>query len=106
MPAGFFRRHGAYGLNEVGNDIDDIIDAHPVFPGRNNGINNYVRDLTFTGSSVSTLLLSRGDLLTSLYRHATFTQNSQTLRSEHCILIPRVPSAKRLTLTWTIFIYR
>jgi hypothetical protein len=46
MPAGFFRRKGAYGLNEVGNDIGDIFAVHPVEGGRNDGINNYIPDPT------------------------------------------------------------
>jgi len=42
MPDGFFRRNGSYGMSEVGTDVVAIFGAHPVSPGGNEGINNFV----------------------------------------------------------------
>ena len=41
-PTGFYRRNGSYGLNEIGPDIDAVAAAHPISPGHNEGLGNYV----------------------------------------------------------------
>lgn len=44
MPTDFFRRNGSYGLAEVSPDIGTIFSAHPIAPGSNQGVGNYVID--------------------------------------------------------------
>ena len=44
MPDGFFRANQPYGIKEIGAGIDAISAAHPVDPGNNEGIDNYVPD--------------------------------------------------------------
>ena len=42
MPDGFFRAKQPFGLNDIGAGIDIIFAAHPIQPGANQGVNNYV----------------------------------------------------------------
>jgi hypothetical protein len=42
FPAGFYRRNGSYGFEEIGPDIDALAKAHPIAPGHNEGAGNYV----------------------------------------------------------------
>jgi hypothetical protein len=44
MPPDFFRRNGSYGLAEVSQDVGGIFSAHPIPPGYNQGVGNYVVD--------------------------------------------------------------
>lgn len=44
FPEGFFRPNQSFGLNEIGEGIDIIFSAHPIQPGTNQGVNNYVLD--------------------------------------------------------------
>jgi len=46
MPDGFFRRNGTFGLTTIGNDLGDIFTLAPTFPGRNQGVGNFVLDPT------------------------------------------------------------
>ncbi|KAF8801680.1 Cloroperoxidase [Phlegmacium glaucopus] len=46
MPTDFFRANRSIGLNEVGANIDTIFAVHPIEPGRNEGVGNYVLDPT------------------------------------------------------------
>jgi unspecific peroxygenase len=42
FPTGFHRRNGSFGLNEIGPDVDAVAEAHPIAPGHNEGVGNYV----------------------------------------------------------------
>jgi len=44
MPDGFFRAKQPFGFNEIGAGINLIFSAHPIQPGANQGVNNYVLD--------------------------------------------------------------
>jgi hypothetical protein len=46
MPEGFYRREGAYDNLQLGDDIVWMIERHPVSPGKNEGLGNYVVDDT------------------------------------------------------------
>lgn len=46
MPLGFHRRNGTFGMAEIGAPITFIFEQHPVLPGNNDGINNFVLDPT------------------------------------------------------------
>jgi unspecific peroxygenase len=42
FPDGFFRAKQPFGLEDIGQGIDAIFAAHPIQPGANQGVNNYV----------------------------------------------------------------
>jgi hypothetical protein len=44
MPDGFFRAKEPFGLALIGGGINFIFAVHPIQPGVNQGINNYVLD--------------------------------------------------------------
>jgi hypothetical protein len=44
MPDDFFRTKQPFGLTDIGDSIDFIFSAHPIQPGANQGVNNYVLD--------------------------------------------------------------
>ena len=44
MPDGFFRARRPYDINDIGAGMDMLYDAHPIQPGANHGVNNYVLD--------------------------------------------------------------
>ena len=44
MPEDFFRANHPFGLNDIGDGINVIFEAHPIQPGTNQGVNNYVLD--------------------------------------------------------------
>ena len=44
MPDGFFRAKQPFGLNEIGPGMNIIFEAHPIQPGANQGVGNYVLD--------------------------------------------------------------
>ena len=44
FPNDFFRAKQPFGLNDIGQGIDFIFGAHPIQPGANQGVNNYVLD--------------------------------------------------------------
>ena len=46
MPNGFFRANHATGLKEIESVVNDIFGAHPIPPGNNKGVGNYVPDPT------------------------------------------------------------
>ncbi|KAF8991583.1 Chloroperoxidase [Cyathus striatus] len=46
MPTGFFRANRSITLDVIGNGIDAIFEAHPIQPGKNEGLGNYVVDPT------------------------------------------------------------
>jgi hypothetical protein len=46
MPADFYRTNASVGFKEIGDGISSIFAAHPIQPGRNNGVGNYVLDPT------------------------------------------------------------
>ena len=46
MPDGFFRANRPFGVDEIGEGVDVIFGAHPIQPGNNQGVNNYVPDPT------------------------------------------------------------
>ena len=54
MPDGFFRPNRSIGLNETGDLVGAVFNAHPIQPGRNQGgVNNYVVDPTSANLSSS-----------------------------------------------------
>ncbi|KAF8503098.1 Chloroperoxidase [Gautieria morchelliformis] len=44
MPEGFFRANRSMGSAEVGQGIDQVFAPHPIQPGKNQGVGNYVLD--------------------------------------------------------------
>ena len=46
MPDGFFRANRSIGLVEISDLITAVFNAHPIQPGKNQGVNNYVVDTT------------------------------------------------------------
>jgi len=46
MPTDFYRTNTSIGLNIIGGGIASIFKVHPIQPGRNNGVGNYVLDPT------------------------------------------------------------
>lgn len=46
MPTNFFRPNISSGLTEVGSGIDMVFAPHPIQPGNNRGVGNYVLDPT------------------------------------------------------------
>lgn len=48
-PTDFYRREGAFGIDDIGKDIGTLFQAHPIAPGHNEGAGNYVLDLEDPG---------------------------------------------------------
>ena len=73
MPDGFFRAKQPFGLNDIGIDINIIFEAHPIQPGRNQGIGNYVLDPTSANISQFCLLYTNfvNNTVRSLYPSPT-----------------------------------
>ena len=46
MPDGFFRANRSIGFDEINDPIGNVFSAHPIQPGKNQGVNNYVFDPT------------------------------------------------------------
>ena len=46
MPTDFYRSNRSIGLDIIGTGIDLIFKVHPIQPGRNDGVGNYVLDPT------------------------------------------------------------
>lgn len=46
MPPGFYRRNESFGNQEIGAAVNAIFSKHPIKPGKNNGVGNYVLDPT------------------------------------------------------------
>jgi hypothetical protein len=46
MPEGFFRPNRSIGLVEINDPMTAVFNAHPIQPGKNQGVNNYVVDPT------------------------------------------------------------
>lgn len=44
FPAGFHRRNGSFGIQDLAADINALAAAHPIAPGHNEGAGNYVLD--------------------------------------------------------------
>ncbi|EJD35888.1 heme-thiolate peroxidase [Auricularia subglabra TFB-10046 SS5] len=62
MPKDFHRREGAFGLGDVGNASDVLLDMHPIEPGFNNGtVDSYAADPDFFGAD-------EGNTSCALYR--------------------------------------
>ena len=53
MPEGFFRANRSIGLLEINDPMTAVFNAHPIQPGKNKGINNYVVDTTSATSFTS-----------------------------------------------------
>ena len=54
MPEGFYRANRSMGLNEAGELVEIVFDAHPIQPGGNQGrVNNYVVDPTSANLNTS-----------------------------------------------------
>ncbi|KAF8504016.1 Chloroperoxidase [Gautieria morchelliformis] len=56
MPTDFFRANQSFGLNAVGEGIGIIFEPHPIQPGANQGVNNFVFDPTSANLSQFCLL--------------------------------------------------
>ena len=46
MPDGFFCANRSIGFNEINDPIGNVFSTHPIKPGKNQGVNNYVFDPT------------------------------------------------------------
>ena len=55
MPRGFFRRNGTFDFNSAGQQIQFVMNAHPFFPGFNDGVGNFVPDPNFLGNDTNIL---------------------------------------------------
>jgi hypothetical protein len=73
MPDGFFRAKQPFGLADIGEGIDIIFAAHPIQPGANQGVNNYVLDPASANLSEFCLLYTNfvNDTVRSLYPSPT-----------------------------------
>jgi len=73
MPDGFFRAKQPFGLNEIGNGIDVIFAAHPIQPGENQGVGNYVLNSASANLSEFCLLYTNfvNQTVRSLYPNPT-----------------------------------
>ncbi|KAF8989677.1 Chloroperoxidase [Cyathus striatus] len=49
MPDGFHRANGSRGIDVIGDGITRLMAAHPIKPGQNKGVGNYVLDTTDDG---------------------------------------------------------
>lgn len=69
MPADFYRANASFGLREVSRAIGPIFSLHPIQPGRNNGVGNYIPDPTSANFSTSCKLYTSfvNDTVRSLY---------------------------------------
>ncbi|KAF7972385.1 hypothetical protein HWV62_18102 [Athelia sp. TMB] len=66
FPAGFHRRNGSFGIQDLAADINALAAAHPIAPGHNEGAGNYVLDPEDPGFSSGVNVTTRG-----LYPNAT-----------------------------------
>ena len=73
MPDGFFRPNKPYGLKEIAVGVNLVFDAHPILPGKNQGIGNYVLDPTSANISQFCLLYTTfvNNTVRSLYPSPT-----------------------------------
>ena len=73
MPADFFRANRSIGMNEIGENIFTIFNVHPIEPGRNEGVGNYVLDPTSAGFNNFCLLYTNfvNETVRSLYPEPT-----------------------------------
>jgi hypothetical protein len=56
FPADFYRRNGSFGMNDVGEDMALLSQAHPISPGHNEGAGNYVLNPEDPGNTGSVRL--------------------------------------------------
>ena len=73
MPEDFFRAKQPFGLNEIGAGIDIIFAAHPIQPGANQGVGNFVLDPASANLSQFCLLYTNfvNETVRSLYPSPT-----------------------------------
>jgi len=75
MPKGFFRANRSMGLSDgaLGDGINEVFSAHPIQPGKNEGVGNYVLDPTSADFSDFCLLYTNFVNVTvrSLYPNPT-----------------------------------
>ena len=73
MPDGFFRAKKPFGLNEIGAGINIVFEAHPIQPGTNQGVGNYVLDPASANLSEFCLLYTNfvNNTVRSLYPSPT-----------------------------------
>ncbi|EJD53342.1 heme-thiolate peroxidase [Auricularia subglabra TFB-10046 SS5] len=55
MPRDFFRRNGTFDFGTTGQAIQFVMNAHPFFPGFNDGVGNFVPDPNFLGNDTNIL---------------------------------------------------
>lgn len=69
MPEDFYRPNASVGLDEVGAAIERVFNPHPIMPGKNEGVGNYVLDPTSANFSQFCLLYTNfvNDTVRSLY---------------------------------------
>lgn len=74
MPEGFFRANKSNGFNgDLGVGMHQVFQAHPILPGRNDGVGNYVLDPTSAKISETCLLYTNfaNQTVRSLYPNPT-----------------------------------
>jgi len=74
MPPDFFRRNGSFDLNSAGSGVIEIFSAHPVLPGVNMGVGNFVPDSNPLGDATSIICAIYDSFITrvqSLYPNPT-----------------------------------
>jgi len=69
MPEDFYRTNASIGLGEVGAGIELVFTPHPIQPGKNEGVGNYVLDPTSANFSQFCELYTNfvNDTVRSLY---------------------------------------
>jgi hypothetical protein len=99
MPDGFFRANRSIGLNETGDLINIVFAAHPMQPGKNQGINNYVFDPTSANLN-STGCLSYVDFVNqtvrSLYPNPTGALRDALNINLNNFFIPQGPGCQQV----------
>ena len=73
MPENFFRPNRSIGFNEIVPFVNQIFSAHPISPGTNNGVGNYVLDPTSADFTQFCLLYTNfvNETVRSLYPSPT-----------------------------------
>ena len=73
MPENFFRPDHPIGFVEIVPDVNSIFDVHPIQPGKNQGVGNYVPDPTSANISQFCLLYTNfvNETVRSLYPSPT-----------------------------------
>ena len=73
MPDGFFRAKRPFGFDDIGAGMSEMYRAHPIEPGTNQGVDNYILDPTSPSLGEFCLLYTNfvNDTVPSLYPNPT-----------------------------------